>query len=143
MVARKESSSVVKDFHHHRDVSAAGAVVDQCFAFTLGVPGSHRKSAALQFKSCGHAVHRLVAIILGVLPVGMKINNPGRDDQPGGVDDRLAVHGVGGDGNNLLVLNGDVADRVEAGFGIHDAAVVDDQVVLLSGCGNGDAYGEH
>ena len=58
---------------------------------------------------------------------------PGGDHQAFGVDGACAVQGRGGNGGDFTSANADVADSVQVGGRIHDAAIGDDKVVILRG----------
>lgn len=58
----------------------------------------------------------------------VKVDEPGGDDEAAGVDLEAAAEGVGADRPDLAAGEADVADGVEAAFGIEDAAAPEDDV---------------
>src|SRR5205823_11274758 len=62
-------------------VAGADAVIDEGAAVALGVPRRDRVGANLQLERRRHAVVRIVAVALGILSVGVEIDEPGRDDE--------------------------------------------------------------
>jgi hypothetical protein len=62
---------------------------------------------------------------VGVL---VEVDEPGGDDQAAGIDLDAAAEGGGADRPDLAAGEADVADGVEAAFGVEDAAVAEDDV---------------
>jgi hypothetical protein len=61
----------------------------------------------------------------------VQVDEAGGDDQARGMDDSASGQGSGGDACDFAVTDADVANGVEAGFGVDDAAAFEDQIVLL------------
>ena len=64
----------------------------------VGVPGFDVARADLQFKRGGDAVARLDFVVFGILPVGVEVYEARGDDQPGGVNDLIALDAGVGEG---------------------------------------------
>ncbi len=56
----------------------------------------------------------------------VQVDEAGRDDEPGGVDDALGAAQPGADGGDAAVDDRDVADRVHPRRGVHHPAAADD-----------------
>src|SRR5256885_11685435 len=79
-------------------VADCDAVIDERAAVALRVPARHREGPDLELERRGHAVVRIVSVALGILPVGMEVDEAGGDHEPRDVQ-RLARGGeLGGDG---------------------------------------------
>ena len=63
----------------------------------------------------------------------VKVDEAGGDDEAGGVDDPASAERSGGDAGDFAVADADVADGIECGLGIDDAAAFDREVILLRG----------
>jgi len=63
----------------------------------------------------------------------VEVDKAGSYDESGGVDGASGGEGFGGDAGDLAVADANVADGVKAGFGVHDAAAFEDEVILLGG----------
>ena len=113
----------------HRD-----PVVDERRAAAARVPVADRKGANLELERRRHAVLRLVAAAHGVLPVRVQVDEPGRHDQPGGVDDRPALQRRFGERRHGAVADPDVSHGIEPALRIDDPPAGDHQVVRF---GNG------
>ena len=128
----QECAGVVHHAHAHGDVADGCAVVDEGLGLALIVKGVHIGHAHFELERGGHAIHGFGAVVLGVLAVRVEIDEAGGDHQAGGVDRGAACERGGGDGLDLARGDAKLADGVEAGFRIDDAAVADDEIVLLS-----------
>ena len=80
--------------HANGNVTDADAIVDQRFAFALGVPGINVGGAGFQFEGGGDAVVGLELVVAGFLAVFMQIDEAGGDDQAAGVDGLWPCSGV-------------------------------------------------
>jgi hypothetical protein len=85
--------------------------------------------ADLELQGRGDAVEHFEPVVLGVLTVGMKIDEPGCDDQPIRIDRSRALQVGGGDAGDCAIGDADVAHAVQRGLRIHDAPAPDDDVV--------------
>ena len=112
-------------------VAGGGAVVDERVSL-LGIQKLGDVGCAdFHFERGGHAVEGLDALAGKILAVLVQVDEAGRDDEAGGVDDAASAERGGGDAGDFAVANADVADGVEAGFGVDDAAAFEDDIVLL------------
>src|ERR1700730_1952986 len=98
-------------------------------AFALGIPGIDIGGTGFQFQRCGDPITGLEFVIAGFLAVFMEIDETWSDDEAIGIDGIFALNRVYGDDRDLARLDADVADRVEAGFGVEDASANNDEVV--------------
>ena len=110
-------------------------------AFFCFQEGGDVGRADLEFECRSDAVHGFDALAVEILGVLVEIDESRGDDQSGGMDDAAATERPGGNAGDFAVENADIADGVEAGFGVHDAAAGKDQVVLLGGRG-GEGQGQ-
>src|SRR5690606_6419025 len=85
--AGQELARVAEHRHADGDVADGGAVIDELPTLALAVPGVHVPDADLQLEPGRHAVQNRVAVVLLVLAVAVEIDEPGRDDEAGGVND--------------------------------------------------------
>ena len=122
-------SRVVHDLHAHGNVADADAVVDQGFIFARGVPGVYIVSADFEFERSGDAIVGLKLVIARCLAVFVKIDEAGGDDQAFGVERSFGFQRSGGQRADFAGGDAHVSYFVEAGFGIHDVAVGDDDLV--------------
>src|SRR6185503_6636528 len=129
LIARQECAAVLHYRHARGNVSDGGAVVDQRLALTRAVPRGDGRDADLHLERGGDAVAGLEAVVLGGLAVRVEVDEAGSDDQALGVDGLAAAQRAGGHGSDLSGADADVADSVEIGGGVHDAAVGDYEVV--------------
>ena len=107
-----------------------GAVVDRpAFLGDALVMDGNRHGPGFQLEVGGDAVAGLHAGPGQLLTVRMQIDAAGRDYQALGVDDLFALERCRGHGHDLAVLDADMADRVEARFGVDHPAVGEHQVV--------------
>ena len=151
----QEAAGILHHAHAHRNVADRSAIIDQRLSLAVVVPGIHIGDAYLHFERGGDAVHGFIAVVFGVLAVGMQIDEAGRDHQSGGIDNGAAVQGRGGKGCDFAAGNAQIANGVEAAFGIEYPTAADDQIELLSaerrqqqdepGCAHGNwlMRGEH
>ena len=89
------------------------------------------RDANFEFQSGSDAVHRLKSVCVGRLRMLVQIDEAGRDDQVFRVDFQLASQRTRGDGGDLPAVDADAAHGVEAGFGIHHASVLENNIVSL------------
>src|SRR5690606_32788017 len=129
--AGQELARVAEHRHADGDVADGGAVIDELPTLALAVPGVHVPDADLQLEPGRHAVQNRVAVVLLVLAVAVEIDEPGRDDEAGGVNDPCAAQRPFRDRDDAVAADADAADRVQPGLGIDHAAVGDDEVVRL------------
>src|SRR2546425_1224601 len=79
-------------------------------------------NADFELQSGSHPVQRHEAIRIGGLPVLVQIDEPRRDEEAARVDGPRASQRFGGNSRNRVAANSDVADAVQVGLGINDAA---------------------
>ena len=87
--------------------------------------------ANFHFQRRRYAVERFDALAVEFLAVLVQIDEAGSDDEAGGVDDAASAERGGGDAGDFSIADADVADGVEGGFGVHDAAAFEHEIVLL------------
>ena len=120
------------------DVADADAVVQGGRAGTAGVPRVEIGGADFEFEDGGVAVEGFEAVIGGVLAVLVEVDEAGGEGESTGVEGGAAGEGFGGEGGDAAVADADVAEGVEAGFGVEDAGVEEDEVVVLGGRKEGE-----
>ena len=101
------------------------------------------RDTALHLERRGDPVTGLELVGAVRLPVRVQVDEAGRDDQPRDVDQDLAREGILRDRDDLPRADPDVADRVEARFGVHDAPSRQHDVVGVLGgeVGGGEKAG--
>ena len=67
----------------------------------------------------------------------MEIDEAGRHHQTGGIDHPVALQGSGRHHRDPAVLDPDVTDRIEVGFGVDDAAAVNHDLITIIAAGTG------
>ena len=102
--------------------------MDQGPPLSNDIPGVDRIDANLQIHRRRHPVARLIPAALGVLPMRVQIDEPGRHDKTAGVEHLTRLGGVLGEGHDCAVPHGDVQDGIETAVRIHDAAAGNQQV---------------
>jgi hypothetical protein len=118
--------------HASGNVPGARAEIDESFACAALIPGRHRRHADLEFERGSHAVVRLEMVILVVLAVRVKIDEPRRHDQAADIHHSPAFERRRGDSLDALAADTDIANRVEPRFRIHYAAVGENSIVDLT-----------
>ena len=119
-----------------------GAVVDRQALRTLGgIPIGDRQHTGFEFERRCHAVHRLHPVVADVLSVGMHVDEARGHDMARGVDDDIALQRELADPDDPAVVDRDVADRIQPGFGVDHAAILNDDVI--GGCGKGVTHRQH
>ena len=113
------------------DMADADAVVDRGRAGAAGVPRVEVGGADFEFENGGVAVAGFEAVIGGVLAVLVEVDEAGGEGESADVEGGAAGEGFGGNGGDAAVADADMARGVEAGFGIKDAGVEEDKVVVL------------
>src|SRR5690606_14650436 len=127
--AGQELARIAEHRHAHGDVADGGAVVDELPGLALAVPRADVADADLELEPGRHAVQHRVAVILRVLAVAVQVDEPGRDDQAGRIDDPRALQRTFRDRDDAVAADADAADRVQPGLRVDHAAVGDDEVV--------------
>jgi hypothetical protein len=89
------------------------------------------RCADFHFESGGDAVECFHALAIGFLAVLVQVDEAGRDDEAGCVNDASSAKRGGGDAGNFAVTDPDVAHRVEGSLRIEDSATFQDEIVLL------------
>ena len=103
-------------------------VVDERPPLAVRVPRVDGVDPDLQLHRRRHPVARLIPLTLGVLAVGVEVDEPRRDDEAGGVEHLARLGPIVADGDDDSVAQGHVGDRVEPGLGVHDPAPRHEQV---------------
>ena len=119
-------------------MTRCGAVVDQGVVLLCFQEVGNIGRADFEFEGGSDAVEGFDALAPEVLAMLVEIDEAGCDDETFYGDCSLSWERVGGDPGNFAVEDGDIADGVEIGFGVHDAAAFEDQVVLLGGGEGGE-----
>src|SRR5579883_3049847 len=127
----EKHTGIVHDGHAHGDVANADAVVDEGVTFTFGIPIVDVIGANFEFERSGDAVVSLEFVIARLLTMFVEVDEAWGDDEAVSVDGSLALERGFGDDGDFAVADANVADGVAAGFGIHDAATGDDDVVEI------------
>ena len=123
----------------HRHVRHGGAEVQDRALAPPGKPGRRQRDTAFKLQRGGDPVPGLELVGAVGLPVRVKVDEAGRDYEAGYVEHDLAGEGVLGYRGDLPVADADMANRVEARFGVHDAPARQHDVVEVLGedCGRG------
>ena len=138
----EKSREIAHDLHPRRDVADADAVVEgELFFFFGSVPLLDVGGADFEFEDGGDPVPDLEGVRLLIPAVLVQVDEARSDDEAAGIDG-FATDGRGqgcfGKGDNGAVRDGEVADGVEPGLGIDDAAVVDDEILGRRRGGTGE-----
>ena len=112
-------------------VAHRGPEVDQGPPLASHIPGVDGIDADLQLHRRRHSVSCLVPAALGVLPMGVQVDEPGRHDETASIEHLTRLGGVLGDGHDHAVPDRDVPDSIETAVRIHDPAADDQQVDRL------------
>src|SRR5437763_4607934 len=120
-------------------VTRADAVVDERSGLARRVPWRHRIGPDLELERRRHAVVRVVAVALGILPMGVEIDEPGSDHEAAHVECLAGGERFGRDGGDATAQDGDVADGVEPRLGVEDAPAREHEIVLRAGARRTDA----
>src|SRR5258705_11813465 len=110
-------------------MSSANSVVDGGLSIALRIPAIDISSANLEFQRSSHSVHYFVAIVLFVLPVLVKVNEPRRNDEPAGIDRGAALELTAADSFNSAVGDAEVAHGVEFRFRVKYSPIQNNDVV--------------
>src|SRR6185369_3332244 len=127
--SREKAAGVVHHFHADGNVADAGAEIDQRLPFPGGIPLRYVCYTRFQFQGRRDAIVRLELIVAGLLAMFVEIDEAGSDDQPLRVDGSLAGQRLFRNRCDFSSAQSDVAIGIEAGFGIHYAAVGNDYIV--------------
>ena len=90
--------------------------------------GVDRVDPDLQFHRRRHPVAGLIALALGVLAVGVEVDEPRRDDEARRVEHFARLGPAAADGDDDPVAQGHVGHRVEAALGVDDPPPRHEQV---------------
>ena len=123
-------------------VADADTVIDEGAAVALGVPRRDRVGPNLQLERCRHAVVRIVAVALGILSVGMEVDEPGRDDETGDHEGLARRERLDGHCRNPAVPDAHVAFGVQGCLRVEHAPAHENEIVLLA-LRSRPASGEH
>ena len=99
---------VPHDGHPHRDVPDAGPEMDQGLSLAVGIEAIHVGGPDLQLERGGDAVGGAQGVVLGVLAVGVQVDEPRRHHEAVSVDRGPAAQRVHGDGGDLPRRDADV-----------------------------------
>src|ERR1041385_8282938 len=110
----------------------AHAVIDEAPALPRGVPGRDRVGPDLQLQRGRHAVVRVVAVALRVLPVRVQIDEPRRHHEAVHVERLSRRERVDRDGGDPALPDGDVARGVQARLGVEHAPAREHEVERLA-----------
>src|SRR6266850_6365057 len=110
-------------------MSSANAVVDGSLSVALRIPAINISSADLELQRSSHSVHYFVAVVLFVLSVLVKVNEPRRNDEPAGIDRGAALELTATDSFNSALGNAQVAHSVEVRFRINYSPIQNNDVV--------------
>src|SRR5688572_10354278 len=88
------------------------------------------RNAYFQFQRGSDSVVRLIFIRLVCLPMSVEIDEAGRHNATGGVQDGTADKGLLGNGSDLAIANANMADSIESTFGIHHTSAGNNDIVL-------------
>src|SRR5213078_3242151 len=122
---------VVRDERPPRaQVAYADAVVYEGMALPLGVPGRDGIRPDLQLERGRHTVVSIVAVALGILPVHVEIDEPGRNAETGDGECLACRQRLYRDRRNPAALDAHVARRVQACLGVEYAPACEDKIVL-------------
>jgi len=113
------------------EVPYAHAIIDDCFSFMQGVPQIDIASADFQFQRGRYSVHYLVTIILLILAVLMKVNEPWGNDESLCIDDCATVQRIAGDRFDRSCRDTHITDRIKARLGIDHTSIHNHDVVGL------------
>src|SRR5437016_1319804 len=113
-------------------VAGADTVMDEGAAVALGVPRRDRVGANLQLQRRRHAVVRVVAVALGILSVGVEIDEPGRDDETGDREGLARRERLYGHCRNSAVPDAHVAPGVQGCLRVEHAPTHENKIVLLA-----------
>lgn len=105
-------------------VTHGGAVVERRRVFQVRVPLRNRIDSAFHVECGRDTVARLQLHVAGRLTVRVQVDETRRNDLARDVDDFNALQRLGGHRDDLSILNGHVADAVQATRGIHYATVL-------------------
>jgi hypothetical protein len=111
-------------------MACRSAVMNQRVAFFAFQKLRDIRCADFQFQRHGHAVKRFNALALQVLRVLMQIDEARRHYQSVGVNHPASTQRLGRDADNLFIANPDVAHRIQASFGVHNAPIFQHQIEL-------------
>lgn len=96
----------------------------------VGAEFLDRVRARFELERRRHAVLHLEALAERRPGVRVQVDEAGRDDEGGDIEDDGPLQRLGGDGLDLPGGDADIAHRVQPGLGIHDPSPGQDQVVL-------------
>ncbi len=113
-------------------MAGADAVINEGATGALGVPRRDRVGPDLELERGGHAVVRVIAVALGILPVGVEIDEPGRDDETGDVEGLTRRERLRGKCRNPAAPDAHVALGVQGCLGVEHAPAHEDEIELLA-----------
>ena len=115
-----------------RYVAGGGAVVDERVALLVSSRNWATSGAPISISSAVVTPSKaLTRWLASSWPCWCRSMKPGATTRPAAWMTRRPLSGVGGDAGDLAVADADVADGVEASFGVHDAAAFEDEIILL------------
>src|SRR6516165_5256095 len=89
------------------------------------------RRADFELERHGYTVERLNALAFHFLAVLVQVNEPRSYHQTLGMDYPFSGQHVGRDADDLSVAYSDVSHAIQAGFGIHDTAAFEHEIILL------------
>ena len=119
----QENARIANDFHAYRDVPDAYAIINERFAVAFRVPVVHIVGAHFQLQCGGYTVAGLKLIVPRLLSVFVQIDEAGRDDQSFGIEGGFAKQRSGRNRADFSANDSHISLLVQAGLGIHHAAV--------------------
>lgn len=125
----EEVTFVEHDGHARGGMTDRRAVVVVGFALALGVIFGDVGDADFEFESAGDAVHQLIAATGEVDAVPVEVNEAGGKDESGAVDFGASFERCFAYGGDFAGGDGDVANGVEATFGVENACGSDYQIM--------------
>ena len=109
-------------------VRDAGSVVDECLAVAILVPRVNVLDADLEFQCRGDSVADLSVVVLEALPVLVQVDESGRHNHAGCIDDSPPFEALLADGGHAAGDDPYVADAVQSGFRVNYTAAADNDV---------------
>src|SRR6266699_3444271 len=110
----------------------ADAIIDEAPALPRGVPGRDWVGPDLQFQRGRHAVVRIVAVALRVLPMRMQIAEPRRHHEAVHVEHLSRLERLDRDGCDPALPDADVARGVQARLRVEHAPAREDEIERLA-----------
>jgi len=127
------SAGIVHDRDADGDVADADPIVDQPPRLAIAIPAVDVGRSHLELECGCDAVENLTPVGLVGLLVRVEIDEAWCDDEPCCVDGVATGNGSFGDCRDFSASDTNAAYRIEAGLGIHDAPVHDDEIEALLG----------